>query len=387
MRAAVITQYKQPLEVQEIPDPVPGPADAIIQTEACGICRSDWHLWQHHWTWLGIELALPRVPGHEFGGTVVEVGREVRGYRVGDRVTVPFHLGCGLCELCRSGRYNLCLAYGCIGIDSDGGYGSLVKVPSADTTLVRLPEGVDSFTAAALGCRFMTSYHGIVDQASVRPGEWVAVFGIGGVGLSAVQIAAALGARVIAVGRSEEKLAKARQEGAEVTVNAGPDASSEIIEITKGGAAVTVDALGSSETTLPALQALAKSGRHLQLGLTGPEEAGVIPIPVDLMVFKELRIVGSLGCPIMSYAGMLSMVAAGKLQPTRLVESGVSVADAGRLLNDMTNYSTLGFNVINEWTTNATTTSAPPAEVDTTALLNEMRTNADGRSTEQGALR
>jgi D-arabinose 1-dehydrogenase-like Zn-dependent alcohol dehydrogenase len=349
MRGAVITEYKQPLTVQDLPDPTPGPADAIIQTEACGICRSDWHLWQHHWTWLGIELPLPRVPGHEFGGTIVEVGSEVKGFCVGDRVTVPFHLGCGRCDQCRAGRYNLCLAYGVIGVHHDGGYGSLVKVPNAETTLVRLPENVDSFTAAALGCRFMTSYHAVVDQASVRPGEWVAVFGVGGIGLSAVQIAAAMGARVIAVGRSGQKLAKAVQEGAEATVKAGPEAPAQIIDITKGGAAVTVDALGSSETTLPALQALGKHGRHVQVGLTGPKEAGVMSIPMDLIVFNELRVLGSLGCPIASYAGMLSMVAAGKLQPTRLVEKVASVAEAGRLLDDMTDYHTLGFSVINNW--------------------------------------
>jgi propanol-preferring alcohol dehydrogenase len=349
MKAAVIAGYGEPLEVRDLPDPAPGPADVVVETEACGICRSDWHLWQHHWTWLGLELALPRVPGHEFGGRVVEVGKEVKRFGVGDRVTVPFHLGCGRCDQCRSGRYNLCLAYGVIGVHHDGGYASLVRVPSADTTLVSLPESVDSFTAAALGCRFMTSYHGIVDQAAVRPGEWVAIFGIGAIGLSAVQIAASLGARVIAVGRSPEKLAKARQEGAEAAVQAGPGAAAEIVELTKGGAAVTVDALGSSETTLPALQALAKGGRHVQVGLTGPADAGSISIPMDLVVFNELRILGSLGCPIASYTGMLSMVEAGKLQPTRLVDSAVSVADAGRVLAAMTSFNTLGFSVINDW--------------------------------------
>lgn len=236
-----------------------------------------------------------------------------------------------------------------IGVHHDGGYGSLVKVPSADSTLLRLPENVDSFTAAALGCRFMTAYHGIVDQAAVRPGEWIAVFGIGAVGLSAVQIAAAMGARVIAVGRSEAKLVQAMRQGAETAIKAGPDATAQIIELTKGGAAVTVDALGSNETTLPALQALAKYGRHLQIGLTGSDESGVMPIPMDLVVFNELRIIGSLGCPIASYAGMLSMVAAGILQPARLVETVVSVGDAGKLLNDMTDYNTLGFGVINDW--------------------------------------
>ena len=349
MRGAVITDFKQPLAVQELPDPTPGPGDVIVQTQACGICRSDWHLWQHDWTWLGIDVSLPRVPGHEFGGVIVEAGRDVKGFRSGDHVTVPFHLGCGHCDYCRAGRYNVCRAHGVIGVHQDGGYASLVKVPNADATLVRLPDCVDSFTAAALGCRFMASYHGIVEQAVVRPGEWVAVFGIGGVGLSAVQIAAAIGARVIAVGRSEHKLDKARAEGAEVVLTADSYTRDDIVEITKGGASVTVDALGSAETTLTALKSLRKYGRHLQLGLTGAQDAGVMPIPTDLLVFNELRLIGSFGCPITSYAGMFSMVAAGKLQPIRLVETVGSVADAGRLLNAMTNYNTLGFSVINEW--------------------------------------
>ena len=286
MRGAVLTGYKQPLEILDLPDPIAGPTDVVIRTEACGVCRSDWHLWQHDWTWLGIELQLPRVPGHEFGGTIVEAGREVKAFRTGDRVTVPFHLGCGHCDQCRAGRYNLCLAYGCIGIHHDGGYGGLVRVPNADATLVRLPDSVDAFTAAALGCRFMTSYHAIVDQAAVRPGEWVAVFGVGGVGLSAVQIAAAMGARVIAVGRSESKLALARREGAELTIKNGPDTPAQIVELTKGGAAVTVDALGSASTTLPALKALGKYGRHVPVGLTGADEACAMPIPIDLNVFN-----------------------------------------------------------------------------------------------------
>jgi len=363
MRGAVITEFQRPLVVQELPDPTPGPTDVIVRTEACGICRSDWHVWQHHWTWLGIETTLPRVPGHEFGGTVVEAGAEVRGFRVGDRVTVPFHLGCGRCALCRAGRYNLCLAYGCLGVHHDGGYGNFVKVPSADTTLVHLPDEVDALTAAALGCRFMTSYHAVVEQGNVRPGDWVAVFGIGGVGLSAVQVAAALGARVIAIGRSADKLAKARAEGAEITIQAGSSAAAEIVDVTHGGAAVTIDALGSSDTTLPALQALAKHGRHVQVGLTGPAEAGVIPIPMDLVVFKELQILGSFGCPISSYTGMLSMVAAGTLRPARLVERVVTVDDAGDVLAEMAAYNSLGFSVINAWNTKEAAASSAACEI------------------------
>ncbi len=349
MRAAAITAYKQPLEIRNVPDPEPGPGDAIIRTEACGICRSDWHLWQHEWTWIGMELDLPRVPGHEFGGEVVECGKEVTRFRPGDRVTVPFHLGCGKCEECWNGRYNLCFAYGAIGVHHDGGFGELVRVPSADSTLVRLPEAVDSFAAATLGCRFMTAYHGVVDRAAVRPGEWVAVFGLGGLGLSVVQIASAIGARVIAVGRSDDKLAMAREQGAEATVKAGPKAPAEVIEISKGGAAVTVDALGASDTAIPAILSLARAGRHVQVGMTGVQDAGNIAIPMDFVVVKEIRIAGSLGCPMTSFAGMLAMVASGKLKPTRLVEAAVGVSDVNRVLTAMTGFQTRGFHVINNW--------------------------------------
>src|SRR5215510_7305612 len=112
MRGAVITDFKQPLAVRELPDPTPGTGDVIVQTQACGICRSDWHLWQHDWTWLGIDVSLPRVPGHEFGGVIVEAGRDVKAFRSGDRVTV-------------------CPADGVIGVHEDGGYASMVKVPNA----------------------------------------------------------------------------------------------------------------------------------------------------------------------------------------------------------------------------------------------------------------
>ncbi len=349
MKAAVLTAFRQPLEIRDLPDPAPGPDDAVIRVEACGVCRSDWHVWQQDFTWIGIQVQLPRVMGHEFGGVVVDVGRNVRNFKRGDHITVPFHLACGKCEYCFTGRSNLCFAFGVIGIHHDGGYGSLCKVPNADATLVPLPEGIDSLTAAALGCRFMTAYHGIAEQADTAPGEWVAVFGIGGVGISAVQIAAALGAQVIAVGRSADKLERARQEGAVATVRAGASASAEIIEITKGGAHVTVDALGAAETTLAGIAALRKGGRHVQLGLTGAREAGSIPLPVDVIVNKEIRFIGSVGCPTTSYPGLLSLTASGKLAPKRLVGQRISVGDVNSVLTSMTDYRSRGFSIIDNW--------------------------------------
>ena len=350
MKAAVMTEFQKPLEIQSLPDPSPGPTDAVIKVEACGICRSDWHLWQHDWTWVGVEMPLPRVPGHEFGGVVEAVGKEVRNVKPGDRVTVPFHLGCGRCQPCLSGHSNQCYALGFIGVHHHGGYGELSLVPNADSNLVKLPDEVDSLSAAALGCRFMTSYHGIVDRADVRQGEWVAIYGIGGVGLAAVQIASAIGARVIAISRSEDKLAQALAEGATATVKANDGAPSEaVLEITKGGADVTIDALGTSQTIVEAIKSLKKGGRHLQLGLTGQNDRGQIALPIDMMVFRELSVISSVGCPTTSYPGLLGLVARGKLQPSRLVDRAVSVDEVNTVLGEMTDYRTRGFNVINVW--------------------------------------
>ena len=354
MKAAVMTAYRQPLEIREIADPRAGEDDAVIRVEACGVCRSDWHLWQEDWSWVGVTVPLPAVPGHEFGGTVVEVGKNVRRFAVGDRVTVPFHLACGQCEFCDTGRSNICQAFGFLGVHTGGGYGELSCVPKADTNLVRLPDGVSAPVAASLGCRYMTAYHGLVDQARVRPGEWVVVFGIGGVGLATVQIARALGARVIAVSRTQKKLDLAKAEGAIEAVIAGDNAVAAIRDITGGGAHLSVDALGSSATTVPAVLSLRKGGRHLQLGGTGKEDAGIIGLPVDAMLFQELSFHASMGCPTTSYPGLLSMVASGALAPERLVERSVDVGDVNDVLQRMTTYQTIGFNVITSWAADAT---------------------------------
>jgi alcohol dehydrogenase, propanol-preferring len=349
MKAAVMTRHEAPLEIQHLPAPQPGPRDALIRVEACGICRSDWHLWRRDLVHLGLDPALPFVPGHEFGGVVEAVGVEVHHFGVGDRVGVPFHLACGHCEYCLTGRSNLCLAYGIIGVHHSGGYGSESVVPNADVNLVRLPDNVDFITSAALGCRYMTAFHGVAERARLRPGEWVAVFGIGGVGIASVQIAAAMGARVLAVSRSEDKLAQARAEGAEATVKAGDNAVAAIKDITGGGADVTIDALGIPQTVLPAILALKKSGRMVRLGFGGKEEAGMFTIPLDAVTGQEMELIGSWGCPVTSYPRLLSMVSTGTLNPRRLVDRLVPVEEASGVLEAMTDYGTRGFNVINAW--------------------------------------
>lgn len=349
MKAAVVTELRKPPVIQELPDPNPGPGDAVIRVEACGVCRSDWHFWQGDWSWVGLEPSLPAVFGHEFGGVVEAVGSGIRSFQPGDRVTVPFHLACGHCEYCYSGRSNLC-GQGIYGAGLYGGFASKVLIPNADANLVALPQGVDALSAAALGCRYMTAYHGLVDRARIQPGEWVAVFGAGGVGLSAVQIASAVGARVIAVDISEEKLARAREEGAEAVVNAARGPAQEAVkDLTGGGAAVAVDALGSVSTAVPAVLSLVKGGRHVQIGLTGRDEKGLIPLPVDVITFQELQVIGSLGCPTSSYKGLLSLVAAGRLNPRRLVSRTIALEQVGEALTAMSQFNTIGFTVITEF--------------------------------------
>ncbi|MCF6159346.1 MAG: alcohol dehydrogenase [wastewater metagenome] len=350
MKAAVMTQFREPLEIQELPDPTPGPHDAVIRVEGCGVCRSDWHVWQGDWKWIGVEVNLPLVMGHEFGGVVEAVGTEVRNFRPGDRVTVPFHMSCGHCEYCYRGRSNLCPAHGVVGVNFHGGYGQLVLIPDASVNLVRLPDEVDSLSAAAIGCRYMTAYHGVVDRIKIQPGEWAVVFGIGGVGISAVQIASSLGAQVVAVSTKYEKLTLARNEGAVITINASADDPVAVIkDVTRGGADVTIDAFGSSKTTIPAIRSLKRGGRHLQLGLTSKQEQGIIPLPVDAMVLQEIEFIGSLGCPVTSYPGLLALIARGKLNPKRLVKNTITADKINQVLSSMTNFATTGFHVITDW--------------------------------------
>ena len=347
MKAAVMEAFGEPMQIhRDWPDPECGPKDVVLEIKGCGVCRSDYTLWQGGFPWLEIVPALPSVIGHEYCGVVAEAGREVKGVAAGDRVVSPFCHGCGSCEYCDAGHENVCANLTLPGLHYSGGFASHAKVANADVNVVRLPDPISFEAAAGLGCRFITSYHGIVDQAAVQPGEWVAVFACGGVGLSAVDIASALGARVIAVSRSPEKLALAEQLGAEHTVTAGPDAPAEIIELTGGGAHVSVDALGSAETTIPAILSLRVRGRHLRLGVSNKQDDGQIPIPVDMFTFRELSFVGSFGMQAARYPEMFDLIASGRVSPDRLVGDTVTLEDTSDVLASMASYDTLAMPVI-----------------------------------------
>jgi D-arabinose 1-dehydrogenase-like Zn-dependent alcohol dehydrogenase len=308
-----------------VPDPPPG--GVVVRVAASGICRSDWHAWQGH----DRDVVLPHVPGHELAGTVAAVGDGVRLWRAGDRVTVPFVNACGRCAECAAGQHQVCARQTQPGFTHWGSLAEFVALDAADVNLVAVPEALDLGTAAALGCRYATAFRAVAHVGRVRPGEWLAVHGCGGVGLSAVQIAAAARARVVAVDVAPGALHLARELGAEHTVDGGTDVPAAIAELTGGGAHVSLDALGSPVTCVNSIRSLRPRGRHVQVGLLPPEQ-GRAEVPMERVIALELQVLGSHGMAAHDYPELLGLIAAGRLDPRRLVTRELTLDDAGRAL-------------------------------------------------------
>jgi alcohol dehydrogenase len=343
MKAVYYEAFGQPPVVTEVNDPTPSAEGAVIKVEATGLCRSDWHGWMGH----DPDIRLPHVPGHELAGTIVAAGRNVKRWRQGERVTVPFVCGCGSCVECASGNHQVCERQFQPGFTAWGSFAEYVAVDFADTNLVRLPDGLDYATAASLGCRFVTSYRAIVDQGRVAPGEWVAVHGAGGVGLSAIMIASAIGARAIAIDLAEDKLALARDCGAAALINAATtdDVVAKVKEMTQGGAHVSMDALGSPTTAFNSIACLRRRGRHLQVGLMLGDHARPA-IPMDKVIAHEIEIRGSHGMQAHRYPPMLEMITSGKLAPQKLIGRTIGLDHAPAALMAMDTYPGAGISVI-----------------------------------------
>jgi alcohol dehydrogenase len=331
MRAVVYPDYGVTPVLTEVPDPACPDDGVVLSVGATGVCRSDWHAWKGH-----DPVPLPHIPGHELAGTVALVGPGVSRWRVGDRVTVPFVCGCGQCEYCLAGDAQVCPRQTQPGFTGPGSFAERVAIHAADANLVALPDAVDFVTAASLGCRFATAFRALTVHGRVEAGDWLAVHGCGGVGLSAVQIGAALGARVIAVDVARAALERARELGAEAVVDASGDAdvAAAIREIAGGGARVSVDALGSPDTAVSSVRCLRRRGRHVQVGLL-LGEAATPPIPMDLVVAHELEIHGSHGMAAREYPAMLALIADRRLRPDLLLGEVIGLADAGAALAAM----------------------------------------------------
>ncbi len=334
MQAVQYDAYGATPALVDIPAPRCPDGGVLVEVRATGVCRSDWHAWQGH-----DPVPLPQVPGHEFAGVITAVGSRVRTRRIGQRVTAPFVCGCGRCAYCADGAAQVCPDQSQPGFTQQGSFAELVAVPAADLNIVPLPDDLDFVTAASLGCRFATSYRALTAHGQVRPGDWVAVHGCGGVGLSAVMIASALGARVVAVDLSAAALSLAADLGAEVLVEGGPAAARRVVDATGGGAHVSLDAVGSPDTAVASVSSLRPRGRHLQVGLLLGEHA-TPPLPMDLVVARELSIHGSHGMAAQDYPAMLDLVTSGAVRPDRLVGSVIGLSEAGAALAAMSHPAT-----------------------------------------------
>ncbi|MCT7304809.1 MULTISPECIES: zinc-dependent alcohol dehydrogenase family protein [Ralstonia] len=346
MKAIVYEAFGAVPKHMNVPDPTPASDGVVVQVMASGVCRSDWHGWMGHDT----DIELPHVPGHELAGVVAAVGADVTRWKVGDRVTVPFVAGCGHCPECHAGHQQVCEQQFQPGFTHWGSFAEYVGIGYADLNLVRLPDDLDFTTAASLGCRFVTAFRAVVDQGKTSAGQWVAVHGCGGVGLSAIMIANAIGANVVAIDISDSALELARALGAVATVNASRE--SDVVEavrgITQGGAHVSLDALGHPATCFNSISNLRRRGKHVQVGLMLGDHT-TPAVPMSKVIAHELEILGSHGMQAHRYGPMLDMIRTGKLQPGRMVRREISLSASIEALTNMNRFEAAGVTVITDF--------------------------------------
>ncbi|MGB7316540.1 MAG: zinc-dependent alcohol dehydrogenase family protein [Planktotalea sp.] len=324
MRAAQITQWRAPLTIVDLPDPTPDSGEVIVKVLACGVCRSDWH------AWVGADpdVSLPHVPGHEFCGEIVALGKNVTRWRVGERVIAPFILACGSCSDCAAGNQTICASQAVPGFTRQGAFAELIAVPFADANLTVLPDSLSPALAAGLGCRVTTAWHALTGRAALQAGEWLAIFGGGGIGISALLLGHALGARVIVVDIAPEKLAYAKKLGADAVIDASTcDAPQAIREITAGGADVAIEALGIQATTVGALTSLRKLGRMVQVGMPAGDHA-TMQLPMDTLYSGQLAVFGTRGMPSWRYPSLLSLIESGRVDVSPLVTRTIALGQA-----------------------------------------------------------
>lgn len=346
MKAAIYRNFNDVITIENVKDPRPQNNGVVVEVSATGICRSDWHGWMGH----DPDITLPHVPGHELTGTIVEIGKNVNRFRIGDRITVPFVCGCGRCVPCSEGNQQVCDHQSQPGFTHWGSFAKYVALDYADENLVRLPDEIDNVTAASLGCRFITAFRAIVDQGQVKRDQYVAVHGCGGVGLSAIMIAKAYGAKVVAIDIKESILEKSKELGADFTVLSSKDSivTDKILEISGGGCHISIDALGSTETCINSIQSLRKRGKHIQIGLMTNLHS-TPTIPMDKIIANELEVLGSHGMQAHRYPEMLDMIISGRLNPKLLIDRTISLEESIDVLTRMDEFENNGIVVIDRF--------------------------------------
>ena len=323
MRAVMFDEFQQVPRVVDAPEPTCPPDGVVVRVAATGLCRSDWHGWRGH----DAGISLPHVPGHELAGTIEAVGQDVTSWHVGERVTTPFVVACGVCATCRRGDQQVCEDQRQPGFTGWGSYAELVAIERADVNLVRLPATMTFDVAASLGCRFATAYRAVVLVGQVTEGEWVVVHGCGGVGLAAVMVAASRGARVVAVDVSPASLELAQSVGASTLLDPREvDVPSAVHELTDGGADVSIDAIGHEAVVTQSLASLRTRGRHVQIGLVA---GGGAPLAdaIGTIIGSELQVLGSHGMAAHDYPPMMDEIAAGRLRPDLLIREAIGIDD------------------------------------------------------------
>ncbi|HUX65831.1 MAG TPA: alcohol dehydrogenase catalytic domain-containing protein [archaeon] len=341
MRALLFDGFGNTPYIADLPVPPISTVDqVVIKVAATGLCRSDWHAWMGHDSSI---TDFPHLPGHEFAGTVHAIGSAIRKVKVGDRVTVPFVCGCGLCQECLSGNAQVCPNQWQPGFSGPGSFAEYVAIPHADFNVVAIPESMSFEIAASLGCRFATAYRGLNLIHPPLLGESVAIFGCGGIGLAAIMVAKSRGAQVIAVDISEEALTFAKAIGADYSINAQKeDPVARVKSITRFGAHISVDALGSIATAQQSIQSLRPHGHHLQIGLLPiPVIKDRATIPMHIAIGRELHIHGVHGMSSMDYPAMLEDIESGLLHPEKLIGVTIPLDKAPHALMSMDkNYNT-----------------------------------------------
>lgn len=346
MKALVFEAFNQRPTIQNVKEPSCPDNGVILKVLSTGLCLSDWHAWAGH----DPDIILPHVPGHELAGEIVEIGKNIKNFKVSDRVTMPFVCGCGHCPQCDSGNHQICDHQFQPGFTAWGSFAEYVALDYSDINLVKIPESIENETAASLGCRFVTSYRAVVDQGKIQNNQWLAVYGCGGVGLSAIMIAKSKAAKVIAVDISDDKLAIAKTIGADFLVNSlkSENTVQEVIELSQGGVHVSIDAIGHPDVAFNSISNLRKQGKHIQVGLM-TENSGNSHIPMAKVIANELEVIGSHGMQAHKYPELFKLIENGQLQPEKLIDRLISLDEAVDELMNMDKYPGQGIKIINNF--------------------------------------